>query len=140
MQIAAQHPTSAIGLACQVLALEKIHHLRPLVFGQPPARTLHVAVMQSLALLLTFEQKPQHHQHNQPLGDRLAAPVPRLRQAIHQLGAQQHDQPGQIDPHQKQRHRGKGAVDQVITGKQAHIEAEQRLGNLEQHGAEKAAQ
>ena len=39
MQIPAQHPASTVGLAGQMLALEEIQHLSPLILGQAPAST-----------------------------------------------------------------------------------------------------
>ncbi|MNZ99039.1 hypothetical protein D3C78_1183490 [compost metagenome] len=57
-----------------------------------------------------------------------------------QFGAEQHDQPAQVDPQQEQRYRGKGAIDQLVGGEQADIQGEQRLGGLEQQGTEAAAE
>ncbi|MNE96252.1 hypothetical protein D3C80_1944300 [compost metagenome] len=79
---------------------------------------------------------PQDAQHHQQARQCSPAPVPRGGEVADQFGAEQHDDPGQVDPQQKQRHRGEGAIDQLVAREEAHIEAEQRLGRLEQQGGE----
>ena len=57
---------------------------------------------------------------------------------MHQDGAQQHYGPGDIKPKQKNRHRGKGSVNQCIAGVRNHG-GEHRLGSGKGHGYKKPA-
>ncbi|MNO95638.1 hypothetical protein D3C76_872830 [compost metagenome] len=88
---------------------------------------------------LAVVEHPQHAQHHQQPRHRLVPPEARGRQAADQLRTEQHDQPGQVDPQQEQRHRGEGAVDQLIAGEQPDVHAEHRLGRLEQQRGEQPA-
>ncbi len=138
-----RHNTSHLRWPCMPGArAREIHHLAPLVFGQPPACALHVAVVQGFALLLTFEQQAQHHQQQSaPLGIGSRRQCRGCDRPYSQLGAQQHDRPGQIDPHQKQRHCGEGAVksgDNRETA--AHTRPNSALATSNSTGAEQAAQ
>ena len=104
-----------------------------------------VLVRQTLAAILRFVQTQQHaigavqrvvgRQHRVLARSWQA----KGRQTLRDLGAEQHDDPGQINPGQKNRHRGEGAIDGLLRRELRDEQRKTMLGEFEQHARHQTA-
>src|SRR5690606_24198936 len=102
-KVAAERPAARGGAADQFLSLEEVEDLVPLVIRQQPAGPTHLAVAEIATLALAVVEHPQDAQGHQQTWQRTLAPGVVVAQVAGQLGAEQHDQPGEVHPQQEQR-------------------------------------
>ena len=132
VRIPAEYKAAILSSSHDLLTLQPIGQLQPQLLVHHPAGGVDPCLVHLLPALLGDEKNPQQHQQIDHPRILRATPGMTITQITDQLGAQQDDQPADINPQQKQWHCGKRTVNQLITGEQFDVDPKAGLGRLEQ--------